>query len=82
MALRPNNAKKNDTDEPEQMVSQRRQPEKGRYQLQVDRQIKKSFESADEAEAAGAAIKKSYPMVQVVVYDSQESIGKLLEIAS
>jgi len=82
MALRPHNAKKNDTDEPEQVVSQHRQPEKGRYQLQVDRQIKKSFESADEAEATGAAIKKSFPMVQVVVYDSQECVGKRLEVAS
>jgi hypothetical protein len=44
-----------------------------RYRLQVDRQTKASFSAYAAAEKAGSAIKKSFPKVQVTVYDSQES---------
>lgn len=42
-----------------------------RYQLQVDRQMKKSFAEYDAAEKAGKAIKKAHPIVQVSIYDSK-----------
>ena len=44
-----------------------------RYRLQVDRQTKNSYATHDAAEAAGAAIKKAHPVVQVSIYDSKES---------
>lgn len=50
-----------------------------RYRLQVDRQIKATFASLEEAEKAGKAIKKAHPIVQVSVYDSQESQQTVLE---
>jgi hypothetical protein len=54
-------------------------PMLGRFRLQVDRQTKATFEGFDDAEKAGKAIKKAYPVVQVCVYDAQESVPKMLE---
>src|SRR5580700_4150719 len=56
--------------EQEEHFSQRKRPELGRYLLQVDRQTKGSYMTAETAESAGLAIKKKYPIVQVTVYDS------------
>ncbi len=44
-----------------------------RYRLQVDRQTKNSYPTHDAAEAAGAAIKKAHPVVQVSIYDAKDS---------
>ena len=66
-----------DADQP---ASQRRRPEAGRYLLQVDRQTKGSYETAETAEAAGLAIKTGHPLVQVSVYDSVECLNKLVEL--
>lgn len=52
--------------------SQRKRPESGRYLLQVDRQTKGSYGTAEAAQTAAHAIKASYPIVQVSVYDSME----------
>jgi hypothetical protein len=60
--------------EPE-VITQRKRPEVGRYWLQVDRQTKSSFATAGAAETAGMEIKKGYPVVQVSVYDSIESVS-------
>jgi hypothetical protein len=54
-------------------------PAQGRFRLQVDRQTKSTFESLDEAEKAGQAIKKAHPIVQVSVYDAVESAQTILE---
>jgi hypothetical protein len=58
--------------EPEERTSQSKKPEAGRYLLQVDRQTKASYSSAETAEAVGLAIKKAHPVVQVSIYDSVE----------
>lgn len=50
-----------------------------RFRLQVDRQTKQAFDTAEEAEAAGRAIKKAHPIVQVSVYDADKSTQKILE---
>jgi hypothetical protein len=50
-----------------------------RYRLQVDRQIKDSFASLEEAEETGKAIKKAHPILQVSIYDSQQSQQIVLE---
>ena len=55
-------------------------PEVGRYLLQVDRQTKGSYGTAKAAEAAGLLIKKSYPKVQVSVYDSVDTANKLIDL--
>jgi len=44
-----------------------------RFRLQVDRQTKAAFTKMSEAEAAGQQIKKAHPLVQVSVYDAEES---------
>jgi hypothetical protein len=60
--------------------SQRVRHETGRYLLQVDRQTKSSFTTAESAEAAGMVIKTGYPHVQVSIYDRVESQNRLLEL--
>lgn len=65
--------KEKDTDESLPAArGQKREPLE-RFRLQVDRQTKASFGARAAAEKAGAAIKKSFPKVQVSIYDSQES---------
>jgi hypothetical protein len=68
--------------EAETRLSQRKQPESGRYLLQVDRQTKASYPTAEAAEAAGMLIKTGYPHVQVGIYDRVESQGRLLLLAA
>ncbi len=51
----------------------------GRFRLQVDRQTKATYASMDEAETAGKAIKKAHPIVQVSVYDAEQSAQTMLE---
>jgi hypothetical protein len=60
--------------------SQRKRAEIGRYLLQVDRQTKGSYETAESAEAAGLTIKTGHPVVQVSVYDSVECLNTLVEL--
>ncbi len=62
-------------------IGQRKRPETGRYRLQVDRQTKASFATSDDAEKAGLAIKKKFPIVQVTVYDSAEAVTRALELS-
>ena len=62
------------------LVTQRKRPDDGRFRLQVDRQTKGSYATYEAAEAAGLAIKKDYPIVQVAVYDGVESVNKIIEL--
>ena len=50
-------------------------PTQERYLLQVDRQTKRSFAIAEEAQKAGEAVKKAYPKVMVSIYDTAESVS-------
>lgn len=61
-------------------VTQRKQPDGGRFRLQVDRQTKASYATYEAAETAGLGIKKSYPALQVAVYDGMESVNKIIEL--
>jgi hypothetical protein len=67
--------------EPVEAHSQRKRPETGRFLLQVDRQTKGSYATLDAAMKAGTAIKKSYPIVQVGVYDAVDCVNSLIEAA-
>jgi hypothetical protein len=86
MAARPRAkivVKQSDAGEPaEQHVGQGSRPDNGRFRLQVDRQTKASFATSDDAEKAGLAIKKQFPVVQVTVYDSEEAVRKLIELSN
>lgn len=68
------------TPEPEQANPQRKRAEAGRYLLQVDRQTKGSYETAELAQAAGLTIKTGHPVVQVSVYDSVECLNTLVDL--
>ena len=73
--------KRHDSEEPaEGQFGQRRRPEKGPFRLQVDRQTKESYATHEEAEAAGLAIKKRHPIVQVTVFDSVKGERKIIEL--
>ena len=66
--------------EPEEVATQRKRPDSGRFRLQVDRQTKESYATYEAAEAAGMAIKKAYPVVQVAVYDGVDNESKIIEV--
>ena len=57
--------------EREEKFSQRKRPEPERF-VQVDRQTKGSYPTAETAHAAGLAIKTDFPLLHVTVYDSVE----------
>jgi hypothetical protein len=61
------------------VFSQQKRPERGRYLLQVDRQTKGSYTTVEAAQSAALVIKKSYPIVQVSVYDSVDNTNTILE---
>ncbi len=63
-----------------QPTSQRKKTEIGRYLLQVDRQTKGSYETAESAGVAGLAIKTGHPVVQVSIYDSVDCRDTLVEL--
>ena len=75
--------KKSDPDEPaEEHIGQGKRAESGRFHLQVDRQTKASYTTYDDAEEAGLAIKKEFPIVQVTVYDAEEAVRRVIELSN
>jgi hypothetical protein len=64
----------------EEQFGQRRRPDNGPFLLQVDRQTKETYATYEEAEAAGWAIKKRHPIVQVTVYDNLKGERKIIEL--
>jgi hypothetical protein len=60
--------------------SQQQRPESGRYLLQVDRQTKGSYPTAEAAQSVALVIKKGYPVVQVSVYDRVGNTSTLVEL--
>jgi hypothetical protein len=73
-------AKENSDKEAEEVVSQHRRPESGRYFLQVDKQTKGSYKTSEAAQSAALGIKKAYPIVQVSIYDSVDNSARLVEL--
>jgi len=70
---------KKDAAEPIAVKAGQTRPTLERFRLQVDRQTKATFASMDEAEKAGKAIKKAHPIVQVCVYDAEQSAQTMLD---
>lgn len=65
-----------------EFFGQRKRPESGQFRLQVDRQTKASYATREAAEEAGLAIKKTYPILQVVVHDAGEGVHRTVELPS
>jgi hypothetical protein len=72
--------KDNSDKEVEEVFSQRKRPESGRYLLQVDKQTKGSYKTSEAAQSAALEIKKAYPIVQVSIYDSVDNSTRLVEL--
>jgi hypothetical protein len=72
-------AKEETEKEVEEVFSQRKRPEVGRYLLQVDRQTKRSFKSLEEAQSAALEIKTRHPVVKVSIYDGVENLHTVVE---
>lgn len=71
-----------DREEPApEFFGQRKKQENLQFRLQVDRQTKASYATREAAEKAGLAIKKAYPILQVVVYDAAEGVHRTIEFA-
>jgi hypothetical protein len=77
MSTRMTMPKKEAEDAEAAPAGQKRAP-LARYRLQVDRQTKDTFTTHEAAATAGAAIKKAYPIVQVTIYDAQETVVTIL----
>jgi hypothetical protein len=60
--------------------TQRKREETGRFRVLVDRQLKASFPTAEAANAAGLAIKRAHPIVQVAVYDAVDCVNQVIEL--
>src|SRR5689334_21974128 len=71
----PNKKAKDGSDEDEVRASQIRQPLK-RFRVLVDRQMKSSFETEEEATKVAHSIKKAHSVVTVSVYDAEKSSSK------
>jgi hypothetical protein len=50
------------------------------YAVEVDRKIKSRYATSEEALKAGLAIKRTFPVVQVTVFDAAERTRKPVEL--
>jgi hypothetical protein len=62
------------------LPTQRKRPDLGRYLLQVDHQTKRSYADADAAQAAALKIKAGHPILQVAIYDATECVIRTIEL--
>lgn len=68
---------------PEQTEEERpqhNQPETERYQLQIDRQTKRSFKTPEAARSAAIEIKSCFPTLQVSIYDSVSRSRTMIDL--
>ena len=59
---------------------QHQQPDTERYQLQIDRQTKRSFKTPEAARSAALEIKSRFPVLQVSIYDSVSQSRTMIDI--
>jgi hypothetical protein len=69
-------------EEADEVFSQRKRPERGRFLLQVDKQTKGSYATLEAAQTAALVIKNKYPIVKVSVYDTVDNSSTLIEAAA
>src|SRR6516164_2024169 len=68
---------------PEQTDEQRlqhHQPDIERYQLQIDRQTKRSFKTSEAARSAALEIKSRFPALQVSIYDGLTKSRTMVDV--
>ncbi len=66
-----------DEPEPKKALRADRPPTEG-FAIIVDGHFKSDFESLDAAEASGRALKSTYPMLQIEIYDAASQVRTLL----
>jgi hypothetical protein len=65
----------------DQCAERRRSAEaarEGRFLLQVDRQTKESFQTREDAQKAGMALKQRFPILHVGVLDVEEGLSEVI----
>jgi hypothetical protein len=67
-------------EEQERQSLGQRKRQGSRFCLQVDRQTKASYETYEAAEQAALVIKKRHPVVRVAIYDTVESVNKVIDL--
>ena len=67
-------------EQPEEDRSRQQQPDTERYQLQIDRQTKRSFKTSEAARSAAQEIKARFPALQVSVYDSTTKSRTMVDV--
>jgi hypothetical protein len=65
---------------PEGAFGQRKPPENGRFRLQVDGQIKASYQTHEAAEEAALAIKRGFPILHVTVFDAEDRQSRTIAL--
>jgi len=68
-------------EETPEVHTQGKRPPAGRFHLQVDRQTKKSFSTSEAALEEAVILKRKYPLLQVVIYDSIELSRAVTELS-
>jgi len=66
----------------DEIFPQLKLPDSRRYLIQVDKQTKAPYETAEAAQSAALEIKKGYPIVRVSIFDSVENSSRLVELPS
>ena len=80
MKMRAKETRKDAAGQPNGTTAQLERPETGCYLLQVDKQTKGFFPTSEAAHSAGLQIKKSFPVLQVVVYDNVTNSRTLVKL--
>jgi hypothetical protein len=60
--------------------SRQQQPDTERYQLQIDRQTKRSFKTSEAARSAALEIKSRFPSLQVSIYDGVTKSRTMVDV--
>jgi len=67
-------------EQPEEDRSRQQQPDTERYQLQIDRQTKRSFKTSEAARSAALEIKSRFPSLQVSIYDGVAKSRTMVDV--
>ena len=67
-------------EQPEEDRSRQQQPDTERYQLQIDRQTKRSFKTSEAARSVALEIKSRFPTLQVSIYDTVTSSRTVVDL--
>jgi hypothetical protein len=66
----------------DELYNPRKRRAEAQFRVQVDRQIKSSYDTFEKAEAAAIAIKQSHSIVQVSIHNALAGNTTLIEIGT